>query len=226
MTDAQDLHSHNGRLPALLEPTQCAVLMQELQEGVVGSSSQLPELAEIAREAGLLAKAAKVAAAARRVGVPVLHCTAENLPHGFGVNTNAKLFVAARKLGMDNAPGSAPVHPCTELGSLGDDIVLPRFHGLSPMTGSSLDPLLRNEGVRTVIVLGVSLNLAIPNLVFDAVNRSYQVILVSDAVAGVPMDYGRQVVEHTLSLVSTLATVDEIEATWSRQPTVSERWDA
>jgi nicotinamidase-related amidase len=94
-------------------------------------------------------------------------------------------------------------------------VVLPRYHGLSPMTGSSLDSLLRNNGVTTVVVVGVSLNVAIPNLVFDAVNRSYQVVVVSDAVAGVPVEYGQQVVAHTLSLIATLATVDEVVEAWA-----------
>ena len=64
-------------------------------------------------------------------------------------------------------------------------------------------------------MLGVSLNLAIPNLVFDAVNRSYRVVLVADAVAGVPVEYGRQVIEHSLSLVATVTTTDELIEAWS-----------
>ncbi len=95
------------------------------------------------------------------------------------------------------------------------DIVLPRYHGLSPMTGSPLDSLLRNAGVGTVIVVGVSLNLAIPNLVFDAVNRSYQVVVVTDAVVGIPLDYGQQVLTHTLSLVATLTSTDELVDAWT-----------
>ena len=42
------------------------------------------------------------------------------------------------------------------------DVVLPRYHGLSPLTGGPLDSLLRNDGVGTIVVAGVSLNLAIP----------------------------------------------------------------
>ena len=152
---------------------------------------------------------------ARQVGVPVIHCTAETLPQGLGRNTNARLFLAARKRGMDNLSGSDSVRPVSDLGPFDTDIVLPRFHGLSPLTGSSLDSLLRNSGVRNLVVMGVSLNVAIPNLVFDAVNRSYQVVLVSDAVAGVPREYGAQMMEHTLSLVCTIATSAEIVDAWA-----------
>jgi biuret amidohydrolase len=191
------------------------VLLQELQEGVVGSASGLPELARAARETSLVANARTVVVAARAVGVPVVHCTAASLPGGFGSNTNARLFAAARKGGMDMSARSDLVEPVDSLGPADSDIVLPRFHGLSPMTGSPLDSLLRNRGARTLVVMGVSLNIAIPNLVFDAVNRAYQVVVVSDAVAGVPLDYGRQVLEHSLSLVSTLATSHEIRDVWT-----------
>ena len=203
------------RLRELLVPDRCAVLVQELQEGVVGPISRLSALAEVVHESSLLPHAAKVLGVARRVGVPVIHCTAENLPQGLGRNTNARLFVAARKLGMENHPGSESVRPVSDLGPFDTDIVLPRFHGLSPLTGSSLDSLLRNSGVRVLVVMGVSLNVAIPNLVFDAVNRSYQVVLVSDAVAGVPQEYGAQMIEHTLSLVCTIASSEEIVDAWA-----------
>jgi nicotinamidase-related amidase len=196
-------------------PDRCAVLVQELQEGVVGPTSPLSALAEVVHESSLVPNAARVLEGARRAEVPVIHCTAESLPHGLGRNTNARLFVAARKLGMDNRPGSDSVRPVGDLGPFDTDIVLPRFHGLSPLTGSSLDSVLRNSGVRTLVVIGVSLNVAIPNLVFDAVNRSYQVVLVSDAVAGVPREYGAQVIEHTLSLVCTVASSEEILDAWT-----------
>jgi nicotinamidase-related amidase len=203
------------RLRELLEPHGCAVLVQELQEGVVGPNSRLSELAEVVHESSVLPRAAKVLEGARRAGVPVIHCTAENLPQGLGRNTNARLFVAARKLGMDNQPGSDSTRPVSDLGPFDTDIVLPRYHGLSPLTGSALDSLLRNSGVRALVVMGVSLNVAIPNLVFDAVNRSYQVVLVSDAIAGVPREYGAQVIEHTLSLLCTIASSAEIVDAWA-----------
>jgi nicotinamidase-related amidase len=215
MSDRQIPRSPEQRLRSLLAPERCAVLLQEVQEGVIGTTSGLPELAQAARESSLIANAERVVKAARLVKVPVIHCTAENLPNGFGSNVNARLFVGARKSGLTNLRGSDSVKPITAVGPVDTDIVMPRLHGLSPLTGSSLDSLLRNGGVHTLVVMGVSLNIAIPNLVFDAVNRAYQVVLVSDAVAGVPPEYGRQVIQYSLSLVSTLATSDEIAGVWS-----------
>jgi biuret amidohydrolase len=215
MSERRNPHSPEQRLRSLLAPERCAVLLQEVQEGIIGTTSGLPELAQAAREASLIANAQTVVKAARLVQVPVIHCTAENLPNGFGSNVNARLFMGARKSGLTNLPGSESVKPIPAVGPAAADIVMPRLHGLSPLTGSSLDSLLRNRGVHTLVVMGVSLNIAIPNLVFDAVNRAYQVVLVSDAVAGVPPEYAQQVIQYSLSLVSTLAASDEVAGVWS-----------
>ena len=73
-----------------------------------------------------------------------------------------------------------------EIGVDPADIVLARYHGLGPMTGTQLDPMLRNLGVTTIVGVGVSLNVGMTNLAFDAVNRGYQIVIPRDAVAGVP----------------------------------------
>jgi nicotinamidase-related amidase len=46
------------------------------------------------------------------------------------------------------------------------------------------------------------------------VNRSYQVVVVTDAVAGFPVEYGQAVLEHSLSLLATLVTTDDLIAVW------------
>ena len=94
--------------------------------------------------------------------------------------------------------------------------MLHRWHGLGPMGGTDLDAILRNLGVRTIVAVGVSLNVAIPNLVMDAVNAGYQVVLPRDAVAGIPTDYGTAIIDNTLSLLSTVTTTDALIDAWAQ----------
>lgn len=201
-------------LERLVAPRHTVLLLQEIQEGVVGPQARMRELAAAAEEVGMLRKVARLAAAARANGVRVLHCTAAQLPGGFGANHNARLFAATRRLGVLEEPGGPSVAPVPELLEEGD-LVLPRYHGLSPLTGTQLDALLRNEGVTTVVIAGVSLNVAIPNLVFDAVHRSYQAVVAADGVAGVPVAYGEQVLAHTIRPLATVVTIDELVEAWS-----------
>ena len=202
-------------LRELTRPGVTALVIQEVQNGVIGPEAALRELADAAAEVGVIPNTARLATAARGAGIPVIHATAETLPSRFGANHNARLFAAARKLGAGIAPGTSSVRPVDEVHAAGE-LVLPRYHGLSPMAGTQLDSLLRNTGVTTVVVAGVSLNVAIPNLVFDAVNRSYQVVVASDAVAGIPAEYGRQVIDNCLRLLATVVSTDDLVAVWKR----------
>jgi nicotinamidase-related amidase len=114
---------------------------------------------------------------------------------------------------MDLGTPAADVVP--EFAVAETDFVLSRIHGLNPMAGTDLDPVLRNLGATTIVVVGVSVNIAVTNLVMDAVNLGYQVALVRDAVAGVPSSYADAVIDNTLSLLATIITTDDLIALWS-----------
>jgi nicotinamidase-related amidase len=202
-----------SRLAALLDPDRAAVVTSELQNGVVGSGAALPQLAAAAKDA--VTAAARLVRAARAAGVPVVHCVAGRRPDGRGSNDNARLFAGVRRLQPPMLLGTAATEVVAEVGVAEGDLVLSRLHGLGPMGGTDLDAVLRNLGVRTVVVAGVSVNVAVTNLVMDAVNRGYQVVLPRDAIAGVPEDYAESVVEHTLSLLATVVTVGEVVEVWT-----------
>ncbi|MCT7355222.1 isochorismatase family protein, partial [Streptomyces sp. 15-116A] len=138
-------------------------------------------------------------------------------PDGRGAGRNAPLFRAAERLPVRQLTGSDAVRVAAPIEVADEDLVVRRLHGLSPIQGTGVDALLRNLGCRTLIVTGVSANVAVPNAVFDAVNRGYTVVVPTDAVAGVPADYTRALIRHTLALVATLATSDEVLAHLGRQ---------
>jgi nicotinamidase-related amidase len=83
------------------------------------------------------------------------------------------------------------------------------------MAVTDLDAVLRNLGATTIVVAGVSVNVAIMNLVMDAVNHAYQVVLPRDAVAGVPKEYADMLIDNTLSLLATVTTTDDVIAAWN-----------
>jgi nicotinamidase-related amidase len=199
-------------LTRLIDPAHTALVANECQRGVIGDQSLLPELARAA--APMLPTLARLAAAARRAGVPVVLTTAVRRADGRGSNANARLFMATRKSARPMVPGSPAAEIVPELGVAETDLVLPRMHGLSPMNGTGLDPVLRNLGVRTIVATGVSVNVAISNLVFDAVNAGYQVVVPRDAVAGLPPGYVDAVFEHTLGLLATITTAADVLAVW------------
>ncbi|HEX3708122.1 MAG TPA: cysteine hydrolase [Mycobacteriales bacterium] len=198
---------------ALVAPAHTAVVTSECQNSVIGSVSLLPELAAAAA-ATVIPNGARVCAAAREAGVNVVHCVAGRRSDDRGSNSNARLFSALLKSPVKNLFGTPATEVIEEFGVVDSDLILSRIHGLNPMAGTDLDPVLRNLGATTLVVLGVSVNVAITNLVMDAINLGYQVVLVRDAVCGVPKSYADAVLDNTLSLLATVVTTDELLGYW------------
>ncbi len=201
-------------LAELIDPAHTALVTQECQRGVIGDLSALPELAKAA--APMLANVAALVAGARAAGAPVIHCTALRRADGLGANRNARIFGYMAKSKHPLLPGSPAAALVPEIEVADSDLVLPRWHGLSPFQGTELDFLLRNLGVRTIVAVGVSVNVAIQSLAFDAVNASYQVVIPRDAVAGFPREYVEAVFTHTLGAVATLVESADLLAAWRR----------
>lgn len=217
MSSAED--KQRARLVELLTSRDVAVLTMELQRGVVGEGALMKALVDEVERVGVRGTTGRLCAAARAVGVPVVHCTAENRPDGIGATENCKVFAMNARLRRET--GATPIDQGTEgarlvpeIGPEPSDVVVSRIHGMTPFTSTSLDQILRNMGVRTLVVAGVSVNLGILGTVISAVDLGYRVVLVRDAVCGVPTDYADAVIDNTLSLLATIATADDVVAAW------------
>jgi nicotinamidase-related amidase len=200
-------------LAELVVPERTAIVTQECQGAVVGPDAGLRELGEAAR-AEAIPNLTRLLPVARAAGAQVVHCVAERRADGLGANRNARLFSAVAALDLDMTPGGPGASVIPELGPEPGDLVLSRLHGLGPMGGTDLDAVLRNLGVTTVVATGVSVNVAIINLVMDAVNHGYQVVLPRDAVAGVPREYADAVIDGTLALLATITTTEALIDAW------------
>ncbi len=204
-------------LADLCAPAHTALITSECQEGIVGELSPVKALVDEVRRGGVLERICLLVAAARREAVPVVHCTVIRRPDQGGASTNCRLLAFAARAGDGGlVPGSPAARLAPGLGPAAGDYVMPRLHGVSPFHGTELDPVLRNLGVRTVVATGVSLNVALLGLTFEAVNRGYRVVLPRDATAGVPPDYVDALFRHTLDLLATIASAEEIVAAWER----------
>ena len=206
-------------LRRLVAPATTAVLTMELQRGVVGPEAMMPALAEEVAQAGTVDAAAAVCAAARRAGARVVHCVVETRPDGLGGAVNCRILGLADRLRRERgisptAAGSEGARLVAELGEDPVDLVVSRGHGLTPFTSTALDQTLRNLGVTTVVATGVSVNVGILGLCLSAVDLGYQVVLVRDAVAGVPRQYADAVIDNSLAMVATVVSSDELIQAW------------
>lgn len=197
----------------LLNPATTALVTQECQGGVIGPQAGLPMLADEARREAI-PSIATLLDAARAAEVAVVHCLIQKRPDNRGSNTNARLFMAGKSFAADLTPGSPGASVLPEFGPEPSDLILTRTHGVGPMTGTDLDSVLRNLNIKTIVGVGVSVNIAIQNFAMDAVNRGYQFVLPRDAVSGYPREYAESIIDNTLSLLATVTTTEAVVNTW------------
>src|SRR3546814_13470763 len=86
------------------------------------------------------------------------------------------------------------------------------MHGMAAFTGTELDAILRGLDIDTVVLVGVSTNVALPGTATEAVGLGYAVVLVEDCTAGATEEsHLFQVTEH-LRLLATVADSDSVKA--------------
>ncbi|MHB8466877.1 MAG: isochorismatase family protein [Acidimicrobiales bacterium] len=189
-----------------------AVLFVECQNGLLGPDSVMRTIAEAARPA--IPAMARLASGARSAGAQVVHLT--YIPAAGNRSSNRRPPLFARMLDslVEWTPDHPAVQPIPEIGVGPNDLVLPRHTGLSPTDGQETFKLLRNAGMKTVVMAGISVNVAIPVAAVEATDEDFDVLIPSDAVAGAPAEYVAAVLQHTLAFVAAITTVDELLAGW------------
>jgi nicotinamidase-related amidase len=196
-------------------PDGCAVVTMELQRGVVGDLASMPALVEAATRRDTLSACGRLVDGARRHDVPVVHAVVEWAPDRRGTPLNTPLLAALARNPEQMTTGTPVVDPIAQLGDTSGDLRSTRRHGLTPFTGTDLDALLRSLGVRTVVAAGVSLNIGVLGLVLSATDLGYRVVVPTDAVVGVPAEYGDEVLAHSVAPLATLTTVDALLGAWA-----------
>jgi nicotinamidase-related amidase len=198
----------------LVTPATTALITNEVQPSTMSGDGALATAG-----ARALPNIVRLTEAARAAGVQVVHCVKVFRRDSLARNRNIVLYrlrgqVPSGPVAADSRPveGSVVV---AELGPHERDLVMTRLHGMGSAGDTGLVPVLRNLGVTTAVVTGVSLNIGIPNTVMDLVNQAFEVVVPRDAVAGTPEEYGEQMIAHTLRFLATITTADDLVEAWS-----------
>ncbi|WP_433062403.1 cysteine hydrolase family protein [Dactylosporangium sp. CS-033363] len=184
----------------------------ELQRGIVGPESLVPDLGEQLRATGGFDAVERLLKGARQAGVAVVHATVAHRPGGRPAGANAPILKRAEAMPDNLLIGSASAEPIAEGPG---DVIVERHHGVTPFTGTELDATLRGLGTSTIVLVGVSLNMGIPGACVEAIGLGYSVVVPTDAVAGSPPEYAADVVRYSLRHLAWLSTVDEVVAAWT-----------
>jgi nicotinamidase-related amidase len=181
-----------------------ALVISECQMGILDpATSMLPALAAQAAEHGIVTRIAELASAFRAAGLPVVHCHVEHRADLAGVRRNSllgALVIKHHRLIV----GTPDVLPSAALAPQPADHVSRRAVGLTAFYGTDLDATLRLRSVETIVLTGVSTDLAIPGFALDAVNRGYYVRIPADCVAGTSAQSHEFMMGGLLSVVARI----------------------
>jgi biuret amidohydrolase len=110
-----------------------------------------------------------------------------------------------------NLVGSPQTEVMPELAPTEDDAVITSKHRLSSFLDTDLESWLRARGIDTVLLIGINTNTCVQCAAFEAFNRDYAVVVVSDCVHSM---YGDDLHEFGLENVSRCIgwalTVDQV----------------
>jgi nicotinamidase-related amidase len=188
----------------LLDPRSSALVLIDLQAGIVARDTAPLPARDVVRQAILLARTC------RRVGALVV------LVHVVAAPGQAD---ALHPLADDAAPPAA-TRPAgwsdivPELGpEAGDVVVAKRQWGA--FYGTDLDLQLRRRRIETIVLAGISTNIGVESTAREAYERGYQLVFASDAMAATTEADHRQTVTRIFPRIGRVRDTAQIVAALS-----------
>jgi biuret amidohydrolase len=157
---------------------RAAVLAIHWHQALRTGQSMLTRAFLAAVAGGLLDRVSGLLQCARDVGSPVIYVRVCN-PRDM-VTNNPIYWLAAQtgRLGC----GSPDVQVLPEIAPGPRDLLV-EHHRMSAFTGSDLDIVLTERGIRTLVLTGAATNVAVESTARDAADRGYRVVIAEDCCA-------------------------------------------
>jgi nicotinamidase-related amidase len=188
--------------PLALDPRKTALVLIDLQQGVVGRQVAPHPAAEVIRNAS------RLAARFRALGATVVLVNVAFRPD----------FRDALQVPCDTPapfnPGALPptwADLVPELGQVASDLAITKrqwgaFHG------TELDLQLRRRGVTTIVLGGISTNLGVESTARSAYEHGYSQVFVEDAMASMGAGMHEFAVKNIFPRIGNVRSTDEVLA--------------
>jgi nicotinamidase-related amidase len=201
-----------------LDPAKTAVLAIDTHRGHLDPEiATMPVAADIA--ADVVQASARLIEHTRAAGIP----TAYLVMHNRVVNGRNPFWAAVEDVRASLTPdlpstisghnlvASPQTEVMPELAPGPGDVVITAKHRLSSFLDTDLDSWLRALGTETLLLIGINTNTCVQCAAFEAMNRDYAAVVVSDCVNSM---YGEDLHDFSLENVARcfgwVLTVDEV----------------
>jgi ureidoacrylate peracid hydrolase len=179
-----------------------ALLVVDMQNDTVHADGAYASFgaAEHAAAQNVVANVGTLLETARANGSPVFYSRIVVYPQPGLSGDNAPIF---RMLAPDTFKvDSWGAQIVDELSPQAGDLVLDRTR-MSVFNGTSIDNMLRNLGIRTLIVVGAWTNMAVEHTIRDAADHGYEVTIVTDATSSLSAEWQHAALNFALTNIAT-----------------------
>jgi gluconolactonase len=195
-----------------LDPSRCALLIQDLQNDVIIDGGAFAESGspQHAKDQNVVENVKELAAACRSRGVPVIHVwyvVEEGAP---GLKLNAPLFEGVKDTnGL--VRGTWGAAPADGLEAQDGDLVVEKMR-MSGWQGTKLEPLLTGLGRDTIIVTGAWTNMSIEHTARTGADKGYFMVVPEDCCSTMNADWHNASINYALQNVSTVTDGASVKA--------------
>ncbi|HXQ22623.1 MAG TPA: cysteine hydrolase [Candidatus Acidoferrales bacterium] len=200
----------------LVVDVDCAALcIVEMQNDMVHESNIEKRgirgvLAAQVKKRDVIPKLQAVIGAARARGVPILYINFCLKP-GFPRPNTLLHRRSQREPTLVEGTWGVQVHEA--LAPHPEDFVLERTVGIDGSYGTQLYPVLRQLRRTTMLMAGVSTNLAVEGIVRASVNRGFDMVVIEDCCASYPDEWHRFSIDNIMPLIATVTTAKALVRT-------------
>jgi gluconolactonase len=193
-----------------LDPKTTAMIIQDLQNDVISEGGAFAGDGgyDHAKSQNVVENVARLAAAARSVGVPVIHVHYVVDPGAPGTKLNAGLYRAVKESnalvrgtwGAAAAPGVEPQE---------GDLVVEKMR-TSAFYNTRLMTLLQGFGTEAVIVTGAWTHMSIEHTARYGADAGYRMIVISDACSSINDEWHNAGLNYALTAVGEVASLEQV----------------
>lgn len=193
-----------------LDARRSALIIQDLQNDVITDGGAFADSGAPAhaKSQNLVENVKRLANAARKAGVPVIHIHYIVEEGAVGLRLNAPLFAGLKEANalVRGSWGAAPVEGLEP--QPGDHVVEKmRMNGFYD---TRLDILLRGLGADVLVITGAWTNMSIEHTARHGADAGYEVIVVSDATSTTSDEWQHAALNYAMTNVGRVAATNEV----------------
>lgn len=193
-----------------LDPERSALIILDMQNDVIieGGAFADSGAPAHARSQNVVSNVGRLADAARKAGMPVIHVHYIVEPGAAGLRQNAPLFIGV-KGGNALVRGSWGAAPVDGLEPQPGDHVVEKMR-MNGFYETRLDILLRGLGAETILITGAWTNMSVEHTARHGADAGYEIVVVSDGTSTISDEWQNAALNYALTNVARVAETAEV----------------